>query len=613
MRKIRGTLLTLLAQQSGQIQLLIVAPILTLSFLSLIVRTASSAVDSSQEKRKVTEQLKRRLSEVQTEKQALASQETKRPSEVKSQAKNEQLPLLSLQKTLNIPLRQVTKAQISKIATSKLQDSKLQVSSYSIAQQLMLPLQASITVGKKMSLATLLRDEGLNREESSVWLRAAKKQRILQKLATGRIVELSFIRSKKDNDRELNLLSYEVDQRTTLFLEKRTDGKVVFRKETLPVSLVWKGIGGRISGSLYKSAIKAGLPKGLVDDLADLDWDIDLSSDLYQGDKFKIIFEEFQVKGKPIKTGRLLAAEVENRGKSYNAFSFPEPQSIVILASGSRTNGTFLRYPLQFTRITSVFTDARLHPILERVRPHTGVDFSAPRGTPVRSIADGTVTFAGRQSGYGLIVRVDHPGPYESAYAHLDRIAKEVTEDVEVEKGQVIGFVGSTGLATGPHLHFEMYKNGEFINPLTAKLDTEDPLLRKENPAFLAKKQRALQQLGAMHIGDQPIVLSMAFNAQNDQPSSRKARDNAQGERFALATSQKTPSLIPGLSDVQEKTLRKRSSVSKHASRTQGGRHSFTSSSRKEVVLQSRKGTSQKQHQESVKRTKVRGVRTARR
>jgi len=541
MRKLKGTLLTLLVQQSGQIQLLIVAPILTLSFLSLVVRTASSAVDSSLEKKKVTEQLKRRLNEVQSERVA-SIEEQKNPSQKPplivnlppSEKKNITLPV---QETLKFPPPQ-------------------RPSPSSLAQQLLLPLQAKIRVGGKASLSSLLSDEGVERAERQAWLAAAKRQKVLQKLTSGRIIELSFALTKKGTDRELRSISYELDKRSRLLLEKKTDGRITARNEKLPFTLVWKGIGGRISGSLYTSAISAGVPRQLIDDIADLDWDIDLSSDLRRGDTFKVIFEEFQLEGKRIDLGRLLAAEINNKGTTYTLFSFPDPKDITVPMRSAGKSGAFLRYPLQFTRITSVFTDARLHPILDRVRPHTGVDFAAPRGTPVRSIANGMVEFAGRQSGYGIIVRIDHPGPYDSAYAHLDRIAQEVREGAKVEKGQVIGFVGSTGLATGPHLHFEMYKNGEFINPLTAKIPTEEGYQKKENPVFLAKKQKVLEQFNAMKVTDQPVVFSMAVSGKLEALK----KEGSQETRLAMATQSDAPSFIPGLSSITKKASMTKSS-----------------------------------------------------
>jgi murein DD-endopeptidase MepM/ murein hydrolase activator NlpD len=561
MRKLKGTLLTLLTQQSGQIQLLIVAPILTLSFLSLVVRTASSAVDSSVEKKKVTEQLKRRLSEVQNEQPIL--------TEWRKAASHFKAPFIV---ALPRPEKEITNPAPQRALKAL---SSEQISTPALVQQLLLPLQVSVKVEKRVTLSSILESEGVEKEEGAGWLVAVKKQKALQKLEAGRMINLSFVLTKDEDGRALRSISYELDKRSRLILEKQTDGKIVARTEMLPVSLAWKGIGGRISGSLYKSAIKAGVPHQLIDDIADMDWDINLASDLRQGDTFKVIFEEFLLDGKPIDFGRVVAAEINNKGKTYTLFSIPESRDLTVSAHGTGKNRTFLRYPLKFTKITSVFTDARLHPILERVRPHTGVDFAAPRGTPIRSIADGKVTFAGRESGYGIIVRIDHPGLYDSAYAHLDRIATGVKKGKTLEKGQIIGFVGSTGLATGPHLHFEMYKNGAFINPLTAKIATEDSFQRKENPVFSAKKQQVLAQLNAMNVEDRPVVLSMV---QSGQSGSRNMAEKEQENRLAMATSPHSPSLVSGLSSTAKKSTRKKTSISKTSSRSKSSRPRVSSS-----------------------------------
>lgn len=560
MRKLKGTLLTLLAQQSGQINLLIVAPILTLSFLSLVVRTASSAVDSSVEKKKVTEQLKRRLSEVQNERPADGDN---------TQAVTPSHPVLSARLA---PQKHTLKVPAS-------QPPRLILQQPSPAQQLMLPLQANVKIGKKTTLASLLSSEGIEKDELNVWLAAAKKQKELNRLTAGRALDLSFAPAKKDKDRELHTLAYELDRKSRFVLEKKADGKIVARKEQLPVLLVWKTVGGRITGSLYKAALRAGLPKQLLDDLADMDWNIDLTSDLQPNDTFKVIFEEYEMNGKSVEHGRILAAEINNKGKTHVLFSFPDSPSVTVQ---SKSQGAFLRYPLQFTRITSVFTDARLHPILERVRPHTGIDFSAPRGTPVRAVFGGKVTFAGRQSGYGNIVRIDHPGPYDTAYAHLDHIAESAREGATVEKGQIIGFVGATGLATGPHLHFEMYKDGSFINPLTAKLPLEDQLPQKDNPVFLAKKQRVLEQFSAMKIGDQPVVLSMA--APLSGKSSHETAEKTQEKRVALATFTSS-SLIPGLGSSDETETPKKSVRGKGGKSRRGKEARATASRHAHVVV----------------------------
>ncbi len=547
MMYLRGTLKSLLAQQSGQIQLFIIAPILTLSFLSLVVRTASSAVDSSLEKKKVTEQLKRRLNQVRIE----GEDEIQSASVV----------------TVSAP---PVPRQIAKLTpTAKVSTPRA-------------PIQTSLQIKQRATLEKILREEGVGAEEADEWLAAARKLKEFKSLRPGKTLIFSFVGD--DADQTLKTLSYEIDKRLLLVLEKKPDGSVAFRRETLPVSLVWRAVGGRIENSLYKSALKAGVPAQIVDDLADMDWDVDFSA-LQRGDIFKVIFEEFQRDGKPIERGRIVAAEIATKGKTFTLFPVPEEKG---QRHGSPASSrSFLRYPLQFTRISSVFTTARFHPILERTRPHNGVDFAAPRGTPVRAVASGKVTFAGQQSGYGNIVCINHPGPYDTAYAHLERIEKGLDQGNLVARGQIIGYVGSTGLATGQHLHFELHKDGEYINPLVAKLPMidEDGLQRRENPAFVELKKRAAEHLSALKIGNQPVTLALAAPP-STLPSSTDSAKAQKQERFALATPKNSSPVVSDASDTgNEPTVH--DGKSKKNSYSRGKRHIVVTSSRHTPVVES--------------------------
>jgi murein DD-endopeptidase MepM/ murein hydrolase activator NlpD len=419
-----------------------------------------------------------------------------------------------------------------------------------------------------------LREEGVGAEEADEWLAAARKLKEFKNLRPGKTVTFSFVGD--DVDQTLKTLSYEIDKRLLLVLEKKPDGSVAFRRETLPVSLVWRAVGGRIENSLYKSALKAGVPAQIVDNLADMDWDVDFS-DLQRGDTFKVIFEEFQRDGKLIERGRIVAAEIATKGKTFTLFPVPEEKGQ--RHDSSSSSRSFLRYPLQFTRISSVFTTARFHPILERTRPHKGVDFAAPRGTPVRAVASGKVTFAGRQSGYGNIVCIDHPGPYDTAYAHLERIERGLDQGNLVARGQVIGYVGSTGLATGPHLHFELHKDGEYINPLVAKLPMidEDGLQRQENPVFAELKKRAAEHLSALKIGNQPVTLALAVPP-SALPSTTDSAKAQKQERFALATPKNSSPVVSDASDSADDQIG-RGVKSKRNFRSRGKRYTVAASS----------------------------------
>jgi murein DD-endopeptidase MepM/ murein hydrolase activator NlpD len=454
MKSLRGVFHALLAQQTGQLQLLIIAPILTLSFLSLVVRTASSAVDPALQKKKVVEQIKQRLIEVQKLEEDLAIIVESTPPPV--------------------PAAQLAQEHEPAAPTQ---------------------LQTSRSIRKGATLTTILKEAGLSRGEVYEWVAAVHKLKEFRHLRAGRTLTLSLL--KAEEAWTLASLSYQLNQESTLFLQRKADGRIHLTRRTLPTTLAWRAAGGRIHETLYAAAVSAGVPARIVDQLADLDWDLDFSSDLRSGDTFRVIFEEFQHNGRTVRSGRVLAAELINRGKKHTYYWM----------DNKSTEAKFLRYPLQFTRISSVFSDARFHPLLKQRRPHRGVDFAAPSGTPVRAVASGAVTFAGWQGGYGRFIRIDHPGPYDSAYAHLRSIAKGIKVRAKVKRGQIIGYVGSTGMATGPHLHFELHKNGKYINPLTAKLPTESPIseqTRQQQVKLAKEKQYLAKHLAAITIKVKP-------------------------------------------------------------------------------------------------------------
>ena len=484
----KGAWRALLAQQRGQIQLLIIAPIITLSLLGLVVRSASSAVDHSLEKRKVVEQLKRRLSEVQNEsqqeEQALASisdlaldqlGDTSLLSPAQEEGEIDEFLAETFIFTPEPPLPAPDLATEADSA-DPISSSEQKHQELAPPEPQTFPFETTYRVRKRDTLEAILQAEGVASQDAKIWVAAAKKHKLARKLQSGR--QFSFIFSEGDDAPVLTRLTYEIDTLSHLIFEKTAEGEISTQTKTLPTTLVWRAVGGKITSSLYKAALKASVPLRIVDEMADMDWHLNFSSDLKSGDTFKVIFEEIQRDGKPVEYGRVLAAEIINKGKSSQVFSFPRAKRKRAAKTRSSSDSTtvtkggqrFLRYPVKFTRISSVFTHARFHPVLKKKRPHNGVDFAAPRGTPVHAVANGEVTHAGWMHGFGRIVRISHPGPYRTEYAHLHKIAKEVKVGTRVKKDQVIGTVGSTGLATGPHLHFGLLKNSKYVNPLGKNL-----------------------------------------------------------------------------------------------------------------------------------------------
>jgi murein DD-endopeptidase MepM/ murein hydrolase activator NlpD len=244
---------------------------------------------------------------------------------------------------------------------------------------------------------------------------------------------------------------------------------------------------GEIGTSLFAAADDAGLPDSVTLALADIfGGDIDFYHDLRRGDRFAVLYETRYVDGEPAGAGRVVAAEFVNHGVMHQAFLWrtPDGGESYYNADGRNSRNAFLRSPMEFSRVTSGFTMARLHPILHSMRAHKGTDFAAPIGTPVRATADGVVTFAGQQNGYGNVIMIKHDGRYSTVYAHLSRFAAATHDGARVHQGDTIGFVGQTGWATGPHLHYELRVDGEPRDPLTVALPVARPVTEEERGAF---------------------------------------------------------------------------------------------------------------------------------
>lgn len=255
---------------------------------------------------------------------------------------------------------------------------------------------------------------------------------------------------------------------------------------------------GTITNSLYLSAQRAGLSDTLTMELANIfGWDIDFALEIRPGDQFSLIYEEEYLDGKKYRNGPILAAEFINQGKVFRAIQFEDEEgySSYFSPEGQSMRKAFLRAPVDFRRISSRFTKARYHPVLGKKRPHKGVDYSAATGTPIKAAGDGRVIFRGTKGGYGRTVIVRHGSQYTTLYAHMSRYRSNVGNGARVRQGQVIGYVGQSGLATGPHLHYEFRVNGVHRNPLTIKLPAAEPLAKKYQTQFASVSAPLLSQL----------------------------------------------------------------------------------------------------------------------
>ena len=257
---------------------------------------------------------------------------------------------------------------------------------------------------------------------------------------------------------------------------------------------------GRIDTSLFESAANAGLPDKLIMNLAGIfAWDVDFVLDIRTGDDYFILFEEIFQEGEYVMDGDILAAEFNNNGRTFQAIRFEDKggRSDYYTPEGRSVRKAFVRAPVDFSRISSSFNPRRRHPILNTIRAHRGVDYAAPSGTPIKAAGDGKVIFRGRKGGYGNAVIVQHGGNITTLYAHMSRFNNAARVGRRVVQGQTIGYVGKTGLATAPHLHYEYRLNGVHRNPRTVKLPQADPIKEEYRADFLAAAEPILGELSA--------------------------------------------------------------------------------------------------------------------
>lgn len=259
-------------------------------------------------------------------------------------------------------------------------------------------------------------------------------------------------------------------------------------------------VSGEITTSLYQAARKAGLSSNMVMEMAQVfGWDIDFAQDIRAGDSFHLVYTDFRIGDKKLADGDILAAEFTTQGHTYRAIRFESPNGGVSYYSpeGESMLGTFLRSPVEFSYISSRF-GRRIHPISKKWKAHKGVDYAASRGTPIRATADGKVIHAGRKGGYGKTIILRHAGRFSTLYAHMNGFAKNIKSGSRVKQGQIIGYVGSTGMSTGPHLHYEFRVDGTHQNPLTYKTPKASSVAEEEKAAFYALAQQQMAKLDSV-------------------------------------------------------------------------------------------------------------------
>ena len=315
------------------------------------------------------------------------------------------------------------------------------------------------------------------------FIRSAKNAKTLYQLVPGRSV-----RAQTSEDGELIALRYIASDSTLLSVDRDGAGfKAAEQAAPLDTRVAMKS--GEIRSSLFGATDAAGVPDAIATQMAEaFSSDIDFHLDIRKGDRFTVLYETHFSQGESVKTGRMLAAEYVNQGKIFRAIYFKdrEGREGYYTPDGKNLRKAYLRSPLEFSRITSGFSSARLHPVLQTWRAHKGVDYGAPTGTPIRATADATVAVAAKQNGYGNVIILQHGGNISTVYGHLSAFAKGLRPGARVRQGDVIGYVGATGMATGPHLHYEFRVAGVQRNPLTVPMPQAFPIATQYKNDFLA-------------------------------------------------------------------------------------------------------------------------------
>jgi murein DD-endopeptidase MepM/ murein hydrolase activator NlpD len=291
----------------------------------------------------------------------------------------------------------------------------------------------------------------------------------------------------KHRDGELVGLERKLSDSETLQVTRDEQGFVSNVLEN-PLEVHTRTASATIHNSLFQAAAEAGLTDRVAFDLAEIfQYDIDFVLDIQAGDRFTVVYEEVFQDGAPLRVGNILAAKFVNEGREYRAVRYVDDagRGQYYSPDGKSLRKAFMRSPVQFSRISSRFNLSRRHPVLNRIRAHKGVDYAAPTGTPVRAAGEGRVRFIGRQGGYGNVIELEHGSGVVTVYGHLSRFASKLHRGQRVDLAQVIGYVGMTGLATGPHLHYEYRVRGAHKNPQTVPLPDAEPIPAAQRERFL--------------------------------------------------------------------------------------------------------------------------------
>jgi murein DD-endopeptidase MepM/ murein hydrolase activator NlpD len=395
----------------------------------------------------------------------------------------------------------------------------LQAGATVIAQQASVGSTIQVIVGRNDTLDAIFRRMALDTADLAAIRQLPGIRQSLDFLKPGDAIKLTHA------DGELKELTRKVSETQTLKVVRQDDGFAAKMIDN-PVQIRVRTATATIDSSLFQAAEAADISDIVALKLANVfAWDIDFVLDIREGDRFTAVYERIYQDGKYLRDGEILAAEFVNSGKVYRAVRFVTESggASYYTPDGLPMRKAFLRAPVEFTRVSSVFNPHRLHPILNLIRGHMGTDYAAPTGTPVHAAGEGRVSFAGRRGGYGNALVLAHSNSVSTLYGHMSRFAKNIRVGTHVQQGEVIGYVGMTGLATGPHLHYEYLVNGVHKNPQTVQLAGAEPLRAEVLQKFrdltapllgaLSPQPAASNALAASNIAAGPLATDTTASA----------------------------------------------------------------------------------------------------
>jgi murein DD-endopeptidase MepM/ murein hydrolase activator NlpD len=332
----------------------------------------------------------------------------------------------------------------------------------------------TLTVAPGATLGSIFGEAGLPASLMHRLISESPQGTALTRLRAGQRLELLL----DSQEGALDAIRFDTNDTTRVTI-RIEDGRILTESDDRPVERRVSVGTGTIESSLFAAGDDSGVSDATIIQMAKvLGYDIDFARDIQRGDRFAVVYEELYQEGERLRGGEILAVTFVNGGKRHTAIRHQSASGQVeyYAEDGRPLQKAFLRTPVEFSRISSKFSTRRMHPVLGRMRAHRGVDYAAPTGTPIMASGNGTVTFRGWQSGYGNTVIIDHGNRKTTLYAHLSRFSSDLRKGQRVRQGQIIGLVGRTGLATGPHLHYEFRINGVHHDPLTVVLPKADPL-----------------------------------------------------------------------------------------------------------------------------------------